>query len=95
MIWGVLVANHVLESFSVNTYNKSFEDILHVYYSLVHSTTFGVCVAYLPPSNSSRGNKSLEFVNVMQMLVIRLHLFDNFTICGDFNADVHPNVRSL
>ena len=84
---GVLVANYVLESFSVNILSKDFEDILRI--SLVHTATaetFGVCVAYLPPSNSSRGDKSLEFVNIMRMLVLKLHSFDNFMICGDFNA---------
>ena len=84
---GVLVANYVLESFSVNILSKDFEDILCI--SLVHTATaetFGVCVAYLPPSNSSRGDKSLEFVNIMRMLVLKLHSFDNFMICGDFNA---------
>ena len=62
---GVLVANYVLESFSVNILSKAFEDILCI--SLIHTATaetFGVCVAYLPPSNSSGEDKSLEFVNI-------------------------------
>ena len=95
---GVLVANHVLESFSVNILSNDFENILCI--NLVHTATaetFGVCTAYLPPSNSSRGDKSLEFVNVMQMLVHKLHLLDNFVICGDFNARCSdkPDIQML
>ena len=84
---GILVADYIVESLSVNILSKDFEDILCI--SLVHTATaetFRVCVVYLPPSNSSRGDKSLEFVNVMRMLVLKLHSFDNFMICGDFNA---------
>ena len=93
---GVLVANHVLESFSVNILSNDFEDILCISHTAT-AETFGVCTAYLPPSNSSRGDKSLEFVKVMRMLVHKLHLLDNFVICGDFNARCsdRPDIQML
>ena len=45
---------------------------------------------YLPPSNPSRGEKSLEFVYVIRILVLILHLLDNFMICGDFVINQWP-----
>ena len=45
---------------------------------------------YLPPSNSSRGEKCLEFVYVIRILVLILHLLDNFMICGDFVINQWP-----
>ena len=67
--------------------NQDYEDILCI--SLIHNRSLesvGLCVCYLPPSNSSRGDNSLEFFNVLKMLVLKMQMYDAFMLCWDFNA---------
>ena len=46
----------------------------------------GICVGYLPPSNSSRGNQTQEFFDTLKSLIIDNYHLGPFLICGDFNA---------
>ena len=81
---GILIKNSIFESYSVAVVNQDYEDI-----SLIHNRSLesvGLCVCYLPPSNSSRGDNSLEFFNVLKMLVLKMQMYDAFMLCGDFNA---------
>ena len=54
--------------------------------------TYGVLpysmICYLPPSNSSRGDISLEFFNILRFQVSKYHDTGIVCICGDFNARV-------
>lgn len=48
--------------------------------------SFGVCVCYLPPANSSRGYTAVEFFDHLAGTVSSLHDVDKLCICGDFTA---------
>ena len=46
-----------------------------------------MCVCYLPPENSSRGNESQEFLdNMLSQIYVHHHPLISLVICGDFNA---------
>ena len=48
----------------------------------------GICVCYLPPISSSRGDISQEFWDDLRCLVFENYQHGNFMICGDFNARI-------
>ena len=50
------------------------------------SEDFILCVCYLPPSNSSRGDNSVEFFDHLKANVYSYQSIGTFCICGDFNA---------
>ena len=84
---GILVKNSLLASFDVAVVSEKFDGILWV--QLIHKDskqTIGVCVCYLPPAGSSRGDQSLEFFDTLKALVIENCQVDELLICGDFNA---------
>ena len=76
---GILIKLSLLCSFDVAVISDKFEGILWVQF--IHKDTkssFSVCVCYLPPIGSSRGDQSLEFLDSLKSLVI-----DNYH-SGDF-----------
>ena len=54
-----------------------------------------ICVCYLPPANSSRGDKSTEFFDCLKAQIMEFHSYGKFFICGDFNARIGslPDIR--
>jgi len=46
----------------------------------------GICVCYLPPAGSSRGDQSQEFLDTIKALVIDNYHLGPFLLCGDLNA---------
>ena len=61
---------------------------------------FGICVCYLPPAGSSRGDQSQEFFDALKALVIDNYHLGEFLICGNFNAwcgtlEDTPNVGEI
>ena len=50
--------------------------------------SISLCVCYLPPSNSSRGDISLEFFNNLRLHVSKYQDSGLLCICGDFNARI-------
>ena len=90
---GILCNNTLLQNFSITLLDNSHEDIISISLTNIHTAeSVGICSCYLPPSNSSRGDKSVEFFNVMRMMVLKLQEFDNFIICGDFNARISKKI---
>lgn len=84
---GVLVKSRLLDSYSVSILESEFEGILWVQFlSLSNTENFCLCVCYLPPSNSTRGNTGDEFFNHLKCSVCSLQDIDTYFICGDFNA---------
>jgi hypothetical protein len=84
---GILVRDSVLKYFTVTVVEKGHDGILWI--QLINKRnkeTLGVCVCYLPPSNSSREDRSQDFFDTLKALVIQNGLQGKFLICGDFNA---------
>ena len=84
---GILCKDTLLHQFSITVLDNNYEDIISI--SLTNNRTaesMGICACYLPPIKSSRGDKHIEFFNIMKMIVMKLQEFDNFVICGDFNS---------
>lgn len=50
------------------------------------SESFSICVCYLPPANSSRGNSANEFFDHLKSNMCSLQNIETNFICGDFNA---------
>ena len=85
---GMLVKHNVYNKFKVNVVDTSYEGILWVKFEHRENppVTLLVCVCYLPPSRSSRGDTSLE---VFENLGNQYLLYSNLgpvCICGDLNA---------
>ena len=80
---GMLVKDKVYNKFKVNVVNTSYEGILWVKFEHRDNpqVTFLVCVCYLPPSRSSRGDTSQEFLysNLGPVCICR----DLHARCGD------------
>lgn len=84
---GILVKTSVLHTYSIAVVEEKFEGILWI--QLIHKHTkaiTGICVCYLPPPNSSRGDHSQEFFDTLKSLIIDNGHLGDLMICGDFNA---------
>jgi len=84
---GVLVKQSVLNQYDVATVTDKYEGILWV--QLISKTSkkqIGICVCYLPPAGSSRGDQSQEFFDTLKALVIDNYHLGPFLLCGDLNA---------
>ena len=84
---GILVRNNVLTNYDIAVLSNKFEGILFV--QLIHKTSrksIGICVCYLPPASSSRGDHSQDFFDSLKSIVIENYHIENFLICGDLNA---------
>ena len=63
---GILVHRSILQHFTVQVLDDSFEDILWVQLMDNNgSCVTCICVCYLPPANSSRGDRSTEFFDCL------------------------------
>ena len=98
---GILIRDSVLKQYSVASISDKHEGILWLQF--INRTTnkqFGICVCYLPPAGSSRGDQSQEFFDTLKALVIDNYHLGEFLICGDFNArrgtlEDTPNVGEI
>ena len=88
---GFLIKSHILNTFTVKILDNSFDDTLWI--KLINKNDDSIeiilCVSYLPPPNSSRGNNSQEFYE--RMLTNTYTYCDNLSpviILGDFNARI-------
>ena len=84
---GILIRDSVLKQYSVASISDKHEGILRLQF--INGTTnkqFGICVCYLPPAGSSRGDQSQEFFDTLKALVIDNYQLGEFLICGDLNA---------
>ena len=54
-----------------------------------------ICVCYLPPANSSRGDRSTKIFDCLIAQIMEFHSYGKFFICGDFNARIGslPDIR--
>ena len=77
----------LLSKYSVSTLDDDLDGILWVQF-MGDSTRsdFIVCICYLPPSNSSRGDLSVEFYDHLKSTMHEFQDIGTFWICGDFNA---------
>ena len=94
---GMLIKNSVLKELDVAVLENKFEGLLWI--QLIHKVSkqqMGICVGYLPASNSSRGNQSQEFFDTLKSLIIDNYHLGPFLIYGDFNVRCgnRPNITS-
>ena len=85
---GILIRDSLADNYSVSVLDSDAEGILWVQFTGINhlSEDFSLCVCYLPPSNSSRGDNSVEFFDQLKSNVYSYHNIGTFCICGDFNA---------
>ena len=84
---GILIKEPVCNQYDVAIISDKFEGILWLQLiSRQNRKRIGICVCYLPPAGSSRGDKSQEFFDTLKALIIDNYHLGNFLICGDLNA---------
>ena len=84
---GVLVKQSILNQYDVATVTDKYEGILWLQF--INKTSrkqIGICVCYLPPAGSSRGDQSQEFFDTLKALLIDNYHLGPFLLCGDLNA---------
>ena len=84
---GVLIKESLLLLYSVETIDTSFDGIIW----LVLSPNYGgeelaICVCYIPPESSSRGDCSQEFFDWLASQIVEYSCGRQVIVCGDFNA---------
>ena len=68
---GVLIKWQLYNMFDISILDSSFEGILWIkFQSKESSNAFSLCVCYLPPGNSSRGDISQEFLTFGLSIVV-------------------------
>lgn len=87
---GFLIKNSLYDNFEVNILDDSRDDILWIYLKNKDDPelTLYLCVCYLQPERSSRGNIAQEFYDC---LLSQMYLYSTgcpIFICGDFNGRV-------
>ena len=86
---GLLVKLSMYENFKVNVLdNNRYEGILWVKFEHISSPKiiFLICVCYLPPNISSRGDTSQEFFEKLGNQYLLYHNMGTVCICGDFKT---------
>ena len=86
---GLLVKDTVFHKFTVSVLDNKSEGILWaLLLDQASQHSISLCVCYLPPSNSSRGDMSLEFFSNLRLQVSKYQDTGLLCICGDFNARI-------
>ena len=87
---GILVKDSMFQKFSITCVDRQHEDILWVSFTNIDNPdhVFYVCVCYLPPAASSRGDKSHEFFDILRTQMLRYQDVGEIIICGDLNARI-------
>ena len=87
---GFLISEKLLTDCNYDVIDDTYEGILWIKLSLKHDPEISVllCVCYLPPEGSSRGNQVQEFYDTL-LAQVYLHWDGSPTlICGDFNGRI-------
>ena len=87
---GFLISDKLLTDYNYDVIDDTYEGILWIKLSLKHDpeTSVLLCVCYLPPEGSSRGNQVQEFYDTL-LAQVYLHWDGSPTlICGDFNGRI-------
>ncbi len=86
---GLLVAERLLERFTVQTLDKLYEGILCINMSSKCSGfSCNICVCYLPPHGSTRSVDAEEYFD---SLLSQIYVYQNdcpFILCGDYNSRI-------
>ena len=91
---GLFIRDSLLLNYCVSVIDSKTEGILWaLLLNRYDNQSITVCICYLPPSNSSRGDISLEFFNTLRYQVSKYHDTGVVCICGDFNARVGSLIR--
>ena len=87
---GILVKESLFDSFSIDVVDKKYEDILWIACTQIGNpeNTLYVCVCYLPPVGSSRGDKLQEVFDILRSQILHFQDKGEIMICGDFNARI-------
>ena len=87
---GILVKDSTFSTFSIDIVDKQHEDILWISFTNINNPdyVFYVCVCYLPPAASSRGDRSHEFFDILRYQMLQYQGSGDLIICGDFNARI-------
>ncbi|CAG2205739.1 unnamed protein product [Mytilus edulis] len=84
---GLFVKKSYYEMFDIGVLDTSFEGILWVSFKHKNSDfRFNICVAYLPPENSTRQVDKDVFFDTLITQVYEHQNSGPFLICGDFNS---------
>ena len=85
---GFLVSNTALGTYTVHILDQSREDVLWVKLQSKSDDEFAVilCVCYLPPEGSSRGDNAQEFYDSLLTQVYMYHDGNPMVISGDLNG---------
>ena len=81
---GILIRDSLADNYSVSVLDTDAEGILWVQFTGIihHLEDFSLCVCYLPPSNSSRGDNSAEFFDQLKSNVYSYQNIGTFCICA-------------
>jgi len=87
---GFIVSNKILDNFDCVILDNSCDDILWISLKCKYDLEFVVnmCVCYLQPEHSCRGNIAQEFYDT---LLSQMYLYSNASqtaVCGDFNGRI-------
>ncbi|CAG2254736.1 unnamed protein product [Mytilus edulis] len=87
---GFLVSKSILENFTCSVLNDNYEDILWISLKCKNDINFVIhlCVCYLQPERSSRGNIAQEYYDVLLSQIYLYSGCSNLFVCGDFNGRI-------
>ena len=86
----MLVKESMFDRFSIDIVDKSHEDILWIACTQISNPDkiVFICVCYLPPAASSRGDKSHDVFDILRSQCLKYQDKGEYMICGDFNARI-------
>ena len=87
---GILIKDSLFNKYSIDIVDKNYEDIIWVSCTQTKDPdqVLYICVCYLPPASSSRGDKSHEFFDILKQQILQFQVNGEIIICGDFNARI-------
>ena len=86
---GFLIANHILNDYSVNIIDQSYEGIYWIRLdSQASGASLMLCACYLPPVGSSRGNTAQEFYDTLLTQTYMYYDGSQLYYLGDFNGRI-------
>ncbi|VDI44476.1 Hypothetical predicted protein, partial [Mytilus galloprovincialis] len=85
-----LVSKSIIENFTCSVLNDNYEDILWISLKCKNDINFVIhlCVCYLQPERSSRGNIAQEYYDVLLSQIYLYSGCSNLFVCDDFNGRI-------
>ena len=84
---GILVKSSLLQDYNASTLDSQMEGILWLKLTdKLTSQNLCLCVCYLPPSSSSRGDRGEEFLDCLGAQITLYRNLGTICICGDLNS---------